>query len=78
MKLLSLNCQGLGNAPIVCTLSNLRRRRNPDVMFLSETHLDDYPAKCLHRKLQMDSKIVNPSNGRSGGLIMFWRKEIKV
>jgi hypothetical protein len=26
----------------------------------------------------MDSQIVNPSNGRSGGLIMFWRKEIKV
>jgi hypothetical protein len=26
----------------------------------------------------MDSKIVNPSNDRSGGLIMFWKKEIKV
>jgi hypothetical protein len=26
----------------------------------------------------MDSKIVNPSKGRSDGLIMFWRKEIKV
>jgi hypothetical protein len=26
----------------------------------------------------MDSKIVNPSKGRSDGLIMFCRKEIKV
>jgi hypothetical protein len=26
----------------------------------------------------MDSQIINLSNGRSGGLIMFWRKEIKV
>jgi hypothetical protein len=26
----------------------------------------------------MDGQIVNPSNGRSGGLIMFWKKEIKV
>jgi hypothetical protein len=47
-------------------------------MFLSEIHLDEYPAECLQRKLQMDSKIVNPSNGRSGGLIMFWKKEIKI
>jgi hypothetical protein len=26
----------------------------------------------------MDCKIVNPSNGRSGGVILFWKKEIKV
>jgi hypothetical protein len=71
MKLLSLNCQGFGNAPTVRALSNLRKRRNPDVMFLLETHLDEYPAECLRRKMQMDSKIVNPSNGKSGGLIMF-------
>jgi hypothetical protein len=47
-------------------------------MFLSETHLDDYPAECLRRRLNMDYKIVNPSNGRSGGVIMFWKKEIKI
>jgi hypothetical protein len=47
-------------------------------MFLSETHLDDYPAECLRRRLKMDSKIVNPSNGRSGGVIMFWKREINI
>jgi hypothetical protein len=26
----------------------------------------------------MDYKIVNPSNGRSGGVIFFWKKEIKL
>jgi hypothetical protein len=26
----------------------------------------------------MDSQIVNPSNGRSGGLILFWKKEIRI
>jgi hypothetical protein len=26
----------------------------------------------------MDCQIVNPSNGRSGGLIVFWKKEIKI
>jgi hypothetical protein len=26
----------------------------------------------------MDSQIVNPSNGRSVGLILFWKKEIRI
>jgi hypothetical protein len=59
---------GSGNDPTVRSLSDLRRRYNPDIIFLSETHLDDYPAECLRRRLQMDSKIVNPSSSRSGGL----------
>jgi hypothetical protein len=78
MKILSLNCQGLQNAPTVRALSDVRRRYNPDVIFLSETHLDDFPAKGLRRKLQMDYKIVNPSNGRSDGVLLFWKKEIKL
>jgi hypothetical protein len=26
----------------------------------------------------MDCQIVNPSNGRSDGLILFWKREIKI
>jgi hypothetical protein len=26
----------------------------------------------------MDNQIFNPSNGRSGGLILFWKKEIGI
>jgi hypothetical protein len=47
-------------------------------MFLSETHLDDYLTECLSRTLEMDFKICNPSNGRSGGVLVFYKKEIKV
>jgi hypothetical protein len=71
MRILGLNCQGFGNTSTVHALSNLRRRRDPDVMFLSETHLDAYPADCLRKRLKMDYQIINPSNGRSGGLILF-------
>ena len=74
MKLLALNCQGLGNAPTVRSLLNVQRRYDPEVLFLLETHLDDYPAECLRRRLRMDFKIVNPSDGRSGGVILFWKK----
>jgi hypothetical protein len=76
MRILASNCQGLGNDPTVRSLLDVQRRCNPEVMFLSETHLDTYPAECLRRRLKMDFKIVNPSTNRSGGVILFWKKEI--
>jgi exonuclease III len=78
MRIISLNCQGLGNDPTVRALSDLRRQVDPEVLFLSETHLDNFPAESLRRRLKMDFKIVNPSNGRSGGVILFWKKEIVI
>jgi hypothetical protein len=57
---------------------DINRRYSPEVMFLSETHLDNYPADCLRRRLQMDSKIVNPTTSRSGGVILFWKREVKI
>jgi hypothetical protein len=78
MRILGLNSQGLGNALTVHALHNLKKRSNPKVMFLSETHLADFPADCLRRRLHMDCKIVNPSNGRSCGVILFWKKEINI
>jgi hypothetical protein len=78
MRILGLNCEVLGNAPIVHALSDVRRQCSLDVVFLSKTHLDEYPAQCLRRRLNMDVKIVNPSDGRSGGVILLWRRDIIV
>jgi hypothetical protein len=78
MRILSSNCQGLGNGPTVRSLLDVQRRNNPEVMFLSETHLDTYPADYLRRKLKMDFKIVNPSTNRRGGVILFWKREINI
>jgi hypothetical protein len=78
MKILGLNCQGVGNAPTVRALLNVQRHYNLEVMFLSGMHLDKYPAECLRRRLKMNFKIINPSNGRSGGLIIFWESEVVI
>jgi hypothetical protein len=67
MKLLAANCQGAGNRPTVRSLLAVQKRIDPDVMFLSETHLDSYPADCLRKNLKMSSMIVNPTTTRSGG-----------
>jgi hypothetical protein len=49
-----------------------------DVIFQSETHLDEFPAECLRRKLKMDCKEVVRSDGRSGGLLLVWKKEVHI
>ena len=46
------------------------------MVFLSETHLDECLTEGLRRKLKMDFKEVVRSDGRSGGLLLFWKKEV--
>ena len=76
MKLLSYNSRGLQKATASTALVNIQRRHDPDVIFLMETHLDDWPAECLRRRLKMDFKEVVRSDGRKGGLLLLWKKEV--
>ena len=78
MRILVWNCRGLGNAAAIRALMDVLRRPKPDVIFLSETHLDRYPAECLCRQMGMDFIIVQASDGRKGGILLVWRKEINV
>jgi exonuclease III len=78
MKILGYNGRGLQGAAAIRALLSLQKRSDPDVLFLSETHLDEWPAECLRRKLKMDFKEVVQSDGRSGGLLLQWKKEIKI
>jgi exonuclease III len=78
MKILGYNGRGLQGAAAIRALLSLQKRSDPDVLFLSETHLDEWPAECLRRKLKMDFKEVVRSDGRSGGLLLLWKKEVKI
>jgi hypothetical protein len=78
MKIFGMNCQGLGNDPTVRALSDIRKKYDPDVMFLSETHLADFPADCIRRRMHMDFKIYNPTTTRSGGVLLLWKREITI
>jgi hypothetical protein len=68
-----LNYQGFGNTPLFQALLDVQRRCDPGMMFLPETN--EYLTKCLRRRLKIDFKIVNASNGGSGGVIMLWKKK---
>ena len=62
----------------VRALLGLQERLKPDVLFLSEAHLNKSRAEILQRRLKFDEMLVSESDGRSGGLVLFWNKELKV
>ena len=72
------NCQGMNTSRAVLALLEVQRQIKPDVMFLSESHLSKSKAEKLMRKLKFDRLLAHESDGRSGGLILMWKKEIKI
>lgn len=60
------------------SLLDIQQQHNPEVFFLSETHLDESRAEGLMRKLRMDHRLVAPSDGRSRGLLLVWKKEVMI
>jgi hypothetical protein len=58
------------------TSSKVQKRRKADVIFLSETHLEEWSDECLSKRLKMDRKEVSISNGQSGGLVMYRKNQV--
>ena len=48
------------------------------MFFLSETYLDKMKAGKLKRRLGCDHLIIHESDGRSGGLLLIWKKEFSI
>ena len=74
MSLLSWNCQGLGSAPTVRSLTDVVKFFDSVLVFLSETKASLNRIKGLQRKLNLTQGITVPSDGRSGGLAMLWKE----
>jgi len=68
----------LGNGPSIRGLLNLQKEEDPDILFLSETKMDERRIKGLRWKLGLTNMVVKDCNGKSGGLAIFWRKEISL
>ena len=78
MKLLSWNCQGLGNPWTVRSLHKLVRDQAPMVCFLMETRLDKEGFDYFCGNLPFPNRIVvkNPNSG--GGIAMIWKNEVRI
>jgi exonuclease III len=71
MKLLSRNCRGLVDPSAIRPLLELQRQHRPDILFLSETHLDDARGESLRLQLGFEGVYVTLTKERSGGLLLF-------
>ena len=78
MRALGWNCQGLRNPRLVRSLCKLVQQWNPNFVFLSETKLKKKSMEKKEESASFTNGLVIPSSGRSGGLVLLWRKEITV
>jgi exonuclease III len=78
MKLAGWNGRGLGNSPAVQGLLDLRKREDPDVLFLSETKMKCGKLEWLRWKLEMPNMMVKDCVGQSDGLAIFWKRDINL
>ena len=75
---LGWNCRGLGNPRSVGVLRNIVRRWDPEVVFLSETKMRVAGMKRIKMKLGFVNGLYVQSQRKSGGLALFWRKDVNL
>jgi exonuclease III/ribonuclease HI len=73
MKLLSWNCQGLGNPWTVQDLCHMVKEKKPDILFLMETKCRKEKLESIRVRMGFIGMFVVEPVGRSGGLVLFWK-----
>jgi hypothetical protein len=73
MSIIGWNCRGLGHLSVVPKLKYLVRYYKPDALFLSETLVHSNKTEAFRYMLGFENCFAVNSNGRSGGLALFWR-----
>ena len=71
MKILGWNCRGMLSNTAVRELLDLQKRTRADLIFLSESRLNNCKADELRCTLGFDSMLVVESDGKAGGLVLF-------
>jgi hypothetical protein len=69
MKLMAWNCRGLGNSPAVRGLLRCQKSVDADILFLSETKMDERRMEKMKFKLGMGNMVVVDSEGKGGELL---------
>lgn len=78
MKLVAWNCRGLGNSPAVRGLRDLVKVEEPDILFLSETKLDEKRMQRFRWMLGLTNMVVKKCEGQGRGIAVLWRSGVNV
>jgi hypothetical protein len=78
MDALCWNCRGTGLPQAVQELSTLVRANSPSLVFLCETRHSESTIANLRWRLGLKNCIAVDSDGRSGGLALFWHEFVEV
>ena len=69
---------GIGEWPSSSWTSGCPEEEAPDIIFLSETKHDRKWMEWFRWKLEKPNMVAKSSNGTSGGLALFWRRDTDV
>ena len=78
MKILSWNCQGLGNPWTVRSLRDIVWVQAPTICFLMETRLDKEGFDRQLGDLPFPNKIIVKQPNSGGGLALIWRAGVQM
>ena len=78
MRILSWNCQGLGNPWTGRSLRKLVREQTPNVCFLMETRLNTKGFNTLYGNLPFQNNIIVKHLDGGGGLAFLWKNDLKL
>ena len=76
MSVLCWNCRGAGKPATVRELRDQAKQFAPTVLCIVETQISATWVEGLASTLGFDNGYAVSSNGRSGGIGMFWNNEI--
>ena len=78
MSCLAWNCRGLGNLRTGRELVDLVWTKDPSVVFLAETLIDEARLEFIQNSINFYHRLVVPKVGRNGGLVLYWRSTINL
>ena len=56
----------------------MMRAKDPFVIFLAETWVDEARLKNVSRKIKFENMFIAPRSNKGGGLVLYWRESIDV
>ena len=78
MNSLSWNYRGIGNSQSARALRDLVQRWNPKIVFLMETKAGVKRMTKVKERIGFPNGLVVPSEGKSGGIVLLWIREVEV